>query len=338
MKAKFNILIWDRVDEERWITASIATLLFMVLVFLIFNSIRIPQNPKKVAISEEIDFVKPEVKKKVVEEKKIEEKITEEKITEEDPEIILNLFMKTPTNVENLPQNLKFDTDFKIFEKENASFEEAQAITQIADGLLLDNTDVDPIDVPKGLSAEWADNNATTTIITPTIGSKTLNENVGISTTIKSKSHRLSNDFSGFKGNIEWEKLLEPIFEWIRKNAGPIGRVPKFFLTDNDQTARTAKTIISIGNVQYELLLASKEEKRELKICLVNLETQEFVKLTDVGLTETSSVFNTGLVRRQEDGEIFNFSKGTYHNADNPKAKEFMKVFWQWAKSVTGKG
>ncbi|MCU0642640.1 MAG: hypothetical protein MUC94_00030 [bacterium] len=338
MKVKFDTLTWDRIDEDRWITASIATLIFLLLTFLIFNSIQIPQNPKKVAITEEIDFVKPEVKKKVVEEKKIEEKITEEKITEEDPEIILNLFMNTPTNIENLPQNLKFDTDFKIFEKENASIEEAQAITQIADGLLLDNTDVDPIDVPKGLSAEWADNNASTTIITPTIGNKTLNENVGISTTIKTKTHRLSNDFSGFKGNIEWEKLLDPIFEWIRKNAGPIGRVPTFFITDNDPTARTAKTIISIGNVQYELLLASKEEKRELKICLVNLETQEFVKLTDVGLTQTSSVFNTGLVRRQDDGEIFNFSKGTYHNADNPKAQEFMKVFWQWAKSVTGKG
>lgn len=339
MKVKFGSIAWDRIDEDRWITATIATLIFTLLLLLLFHSIRIPENPKKVAITEDMDFVKPDVKKKVVEEKKVEDKITEEKIVDEDPEIILSLFMKTPTSIENLPQNLKFDTDFKIFEKENASIEEAQAITQVADGLLLDNTDVNPIDVPKGFSAEWADNNVTTTIITPTIGSKSLNENVGISTTIKSKTHRLSSDFSGFKGNIEWEALLDPIFEWIRNNAGPIGIVPRLFLTDNDQTARTAKTIVLIGAVKYELILASKEEKRELKICLVNLETNDFVKLTDVGLTQTSSVFNTGVVRRQEDNdEIIHFSKGTYHKADDPKAQDFMKIFWQWAKSVTGKG
>jgi len=338
MKIRFSAISIDRIDEDRWISASLATLLFMLLALFIFKSIRIPENPKKIAITEEMDFVKPEAKKKIVEEKKIEEKITEEKIVDEDPEIILSLFMKTPTNIENLPQNLKFDTDFKIFEKENPSIEAAEAIIQIADGLLLDNSDFDPIDVPKGLSAEWADNNVSTTIITPTIGSKSINENVGISTTIKSQSYRLSNDFSGFKGNIEWEKLLDPIFEWIRRNAGPIGRVPTFFLVDNDPTARTAKTTISIGNVEYELLLASKEDRRELKICLINLETQEFVRLTDVGLTETSSAFKSGIVRRQDGKEIVHFSKGTDRSADHPKAKDFMKIFWQWAKSATGKG
>lgn len=337
MKFQSSSISWDRLDEERWISATVATCIFLLLIFLLFHSIKIPQNPKKAVIAEEIDFVKPEVKKKAIEEKKIEQKIIEEKIVEEDPEIILNLFVKTPPKMENLPQNLKFDSDFKIFETENASIEEAQAMTQIADGFLLDNTDVDPIEVPKGLSAEWADNNVPTTVITPTIGNKTLNENVGISTTIKSKTHRLSNDFSAFKGNIEWVKVLDPIFDWIRRNSCPIGKVPTNFMTGDDKAVRTAKTIIAIGTMQYELLLVSKEERRELKICLVNMETREFVKLTDVGLTESSSAFYAGYVRRQDDGEINNFEKGKEYSANDPKAQEFMKIFWQWARTMTGK-
>ncbi len=337
MKFKNGTIGWDRFDEDRWIAASIMSLLFVIVAIFILKSIKIPENPKKVTITEEIDFVKPDVKKKVIEPKKIQEKIPEQKIIKEDPEIVLNLFMETPKNIPTLPeQNLEFSNEFKIFEEENQIIDKAQAITQITDGLLLPESDMDPIEINKGLSTEWTDDHIKSTIITPNIGDRSLGENAGISTTIRANEQRLSNDFSGFKGNIEWEKMLDPILDWINKNTSPIGKVPAFKLIQNDKTAKTAKRIISVGDDKYELLLGSKIEKRQITICLVNLSTNEYVMLVDQGLTKISTVFNTGKIRRDENHEIIHFREGTYKNAKDPEAQEFMKIFWQWAKSVTG--
>jgi hypothetical protein len=340
LKIKNGTIGWDRFDEDRWIAATIASLITLFLVILITKSIQIPENPKKIMIVEEIDFVKPEIKKKEIEVKKNqqEEKITDEKIIEEAPEIELNLPIEMPKNITNLPQNLLVSNEFKIFEHENTDIEQAQATMQITDGILAPESDAnDALDIAKGLPTEWNEDRIKSTIITPNIGSKPSGENMGISTTIKTREQRLSTDFSGFKKEIKWEELLDPIFDWIRKNASPIGKLPRLKLTNDDLTARTARKNISINDVSYELLLASKEDKRELKICLVNLQTKEYVMLVDMGLTQTSSVFNTGNIKRDDKGEILHFSEGTEKSANDPKAQEFMKIFWQWARTVTGK-
>jgi len=336
---KFNpgAIEWDRFDEDRWIAASITSIIVVLLAFLVLKSIRIPENPKKVTITEEIDFVKPEVKKKVIKPKKVQEKIPEEKVIEEDPEIIVSLLMDAPKNIPNLPQqNLQISNEFKIFEQENPTMEQAQAIQQISDGLLLQESEFDPIEVNKGLPLDQG-GDITSTVITPNIGDHSLKDNMGISRTIQTKEHRLSNDFSGFKGKIEWENMLDPIFKWIRDNATPIGPVPMLKLANNDKTALTAKVRISVDNVSYLLYLVSRESKHQLTICLVNLAKNDFVVLVDPGLTKKSSVFNTGKASLEND-EVIHFSRSIYKNANDPKAKEFMKIFWQWARSVTGRG
>lgn len=340
MKFKNGTIGWDRFDEDRWIAASITSVLVLILAFFILRSIRIPENPKKVTISEEIDFVKPEVKKKIIEPKKEQEKIPDEKIIEENPEIVLNILMEMPqTNTPILPQqNLAFSNEFKIFEQENDQVEHAQAITQITEGLMLPESEFDPIDINKGFSSDMDNDNIKSTIITPNIGDRSLKGNMGISTTIQSKAQVLSNNFKGFKGDISWEDMLDPILEWLKSNSSPIGQVPFYKLANNDKTATTARVMISINNVKYELLLSCKIDKRQITICLVNQGDDKYVMLVDQGLTKTSTVFNTGKVRRNEQGEIVNFREGTYKNAQQPEAQDFMKIFWQWARSVTDKG
>lgn len=335
-------LSWDQLDEDRWIAATIITIIILLLTILITKSIRIPENPKKIIVSEEIDFVKPEIKKKEIEVKKIQQqevKITEEKILQEAPEIELNLPMDMPKSITNLPTNLPVSSEFKIFEHENPNIEQSQATMQITDGILApESDDQEAMNISKGLQTEWNEDRVATTIITRSTGDKSLSDNMGISTApIQRKEQRLSKDFSGFKGEIKWEELRDPIFDWIRKNSSPIGDLARLKLTNNDMTARTARKNIAIENAGYILLLASKEEKKELKICLVNRQTNEYVMLVDMGLTQTSTLYYSGVIRLDENDEIVSFSKGTEKSANDPKAQDFMKIFWQWAKTVTGK-
>ena len=340
MKLKNGTIGWDRFDEDRWIAATITSVLVLILAFFILRSIRIPENPKKVTISEEIDFVKPEVKKKVIEQKKEQEKVPDEKIVEENPEIVLNILMDMPqTNTPILrQQNLAFSNEFKIFEQENDQVEHAQAITQISEGLMMQQSEFDPLDINRGFASDMDNDNIKSTVITPNIGDRSLKGNMGISTTIQSKAQVLSNNFKGFKGDISWEDMLDPILEWLKNNSSPIGQVPFYKLANNDQTATTARIMISIDNIKYELLISCKIDRRQITICLVNKSDDKYVMLVDQGLTKTSTVFNTGKVRRSEQGEIVNFREGTYKNAQDPEAQEFMKIFWQWARSVTDKG
>lgn len=340
MKFLNGTIGWDRFDEDRWIAASITSIIVLILAFFILRSIKIPENPKKVTISEEIDFVKPEVKKKKVEPKKEQEKIPDEEVMEENPEIVLDILMEMPqTNTPILPQqNLAFSDEFKIFEQEDRTVEQAQAITQLTEGLLLEDSEFDPIDINKGLPSDMASDNIKSTIITPQIGDRSLKGNRGISTTIRAQEQVLSNNFKGFKGNISWEDMLDPILEWIKNNSSPIGQVPSYKLSNNDPSATTARVMISVADVKYELLLSCKIEKRQITICMVNLSGEDYVMLIDQGLTKSSTVFNTGKVRRNEQGEIINFRVGTYKNARDPEAQEFMKIFWQWARTVTKQG
>lgn len=336
-----NIIDLNRHDEDRWISASVITLIVVLLAYVLINIIRIPQNPVKPKEVVEFDFVAPEIKKKVPEIKPKEIKPQPEldqKVLQETPEIVLNIFVETPTNIQSLPQDLPASDQFKIFEEENALEEHAQATIQIADGKMLEETETDPINIKRGFSSDMDNDNIKSTIITPNVGDRSLKGNMGISTTIRTREQVLSNNFTGFKGNITWEELLDPILEWVKTHSSPIGQVPSYKLSNNDPTATTTKINISVNDIKYELLLSCKIDKKQITICLVTVSDSRYVMLVDQGLTKTSTVFNTGRVRRNEQGEIINFREGTYKNAQDPEAQDFMKIFWQWAKTVTDKG
>lgn len=340
MRVRNYAIELDRIDEERWILAIFITVIITLLSYIFINIIKIPQNPVKPKEVVEFDFVAPEVKKKVIEVKPKEIKPQpdpEEKVLQETPEIVLNIFVEMPNNVQSLPQDLPASDQFKIFEQENPLEEHAQATIQITDGMMLEETELDPINVKKGFSSDLDNENIKSTIITPNIGDRSLKGNMGISTTIRNREQVLSNNFKGFRGDITWEELLDPILEWIKTNSSPIGQVPSYKLSSNDPTATTARINISVNDIKYELLLSCKIDKKQITICLVTQSDNKYVMLVDQGLTKTSTVFNTGKVRRNDQGEIINFREGTYKNAQDPEAQEFMKIFWQWAKTVTEK-
>jgi hypothetical protein len=341
MRVRNYIIELDRIDEDRWILAVFTTLIITLLTYILINIIKIPQNPVKPKEVVEFDFVAPEVKKKIIEIKPKEIKPQpnpEEKVLEEKPEVVLDIFMEIPNNIQSLPQDLPSSDQFKIFEQENPLEEHAQATIQITDGMMLEQTEFDPINVKKGFSSDMDNENIKSTIITPNIGDRSLKGNMGISTTIRNREQVLSNNFKGFRGDISWEEMLEPILEWLKTHSSAIGQVPAYKLSNNDNTAITAREMISVNDVKYELLLSCKMDKKQITICLVTLSDSKYVMLVDQGLTKTSTVFNTGKVRRNDQGEIVHFREGTYKNAQDPEAQEFMKIFWQWAKTVTEKG
>ncbi len=341
MKVRDYIIELDRIDEDRWILAIFTTIIITILTYILINIIKIPQNPVKPKEVVEFEFVAPEIKKKVIEIKPKEikpQETSEEKNLQESPEVVLDIFVEMPNNIQSLPQDLPASDQFKIFEQENALEEHAQATIQITDGMMLEETEFDPINVNKGFSTDLDNDNIKSTIITPNIGDRSLKGNMGISTTIRNREQVLSNNFKGFRGDITWEEMLDPIFEWLKTHSSPIGQVPFFKLSNNDNTATTARINISVNDIKYELLLSCKIDKKQITICLITQTDNKYVMLVDQGLTKTSTIFNTGKVRRNDQGEIINFREGTYKNAQAPEAQEFMKIFWQWAKTVTEKG
>ncbi|MCI0494548.1 hypothetical protein L0Z72_06040 [candidate division KSB1 bacterium] len=336
MKVKFDTLIWDRIDEDRWITASIATLIFLVLTLLIFNSIHIPENINKVTFTEDMDFVKLEKENERIQESRTEEKLSQESDMAQEEKLPrdYNISNKFNNPSDNPDQKVVLTAPIDPPVEDDALVPSANIPMPNESALLL--PDIETYAPPEQLDNKGIADKIPMVNILPRDKKSPDYNGDGINPKTAKAAKRNVKVFPDNSPNFIWEPLREPIFDWIRKNAGPIGIVPTVFLTDKDQAARTAKTFFYFENVKYELFLVSKEEKRELIICLVNLETQEFVKLMDVGLIQSSNVYTTGIVRRQEN-EIFNFSKGTSHNADHPKAKKFMEIFWGWAQEETAK-
>ncbi len=330
----------NRYDEERWKTATLITLLVVLVAYILINVIKVPQNPVKPKEVVEFEFVAPEIKKKVIEvkPKEIKPQQIDEKVLEETPEIVLNIFIETPSHVSTLPQNLPFSDQFKVFEQENSENEHAKATIQITDGMMLEETNENPLDIKKGFASDVDNENIRSTVITPDIGDRSLKGNMGISTTIPMKERVLSTNFKGFQGDISWQDMLDPLLKWITENSSPIGQVPVYKLSKNDPNAVTARQLISVENHKYELLISANIEKKQITICLINLENEQYVMLVDQGLTKTSTVFNTGKVRRDERNEIVHFREGVYKNAQDPEAQNFIRIFWQWARTVTERG
>lgn len=92
----------NRYDEERWKTATLITLLVVLVVYILINVIKVPQNPVKPKEVVEFEFVAPEIKKKVIEvkPKEIKPQQIDEKVLEETPEIVLNIFIETTSQVQ----------------------------------------------------------------------------------------------------------------------------------------------------------------------------------------------------------------------------------------------
>ncbi|MDZ7332551.1 MAG: hypothetical protein ONB13_05095 [candidate division KSB1 bacterium] len=340
MTARVFSIDLNRYDEERWKTATVITALVILLAYILINIIKVPQNPVKPKEVVEFDFIAPEIKKKVIEikPKEIKPQQLEEKVLKETPEVVLNIFIETPSHSQALPQNLPFSDQFKVFEQESREMEHAKATIQITDGMMLEETVDNPLDIKKGFASDVDNDNIRSTVITPDIGDRSLKGNMGISTTIPMNERVLSTNFKGFQGDIPWEDVLDPLLNWISKNSSPIGQVPMFKLSKNDPQAITTRQLISVENKKYELLISAKIEKKQITICLIDLDSGQYVMLVDQGLTKTSTIFNTGKIRRDERNEIVHFREGVYKNAQDPEAQNFMKIFWQWARTVTERG
>ena len=332
MKFKDNMIWLDRYDEDRWITASIASLIFLIIAVLILHNIEIPKNPEKAKTIEVIDIIKEEVEKKIIEKKIVEEQpVVDEQVFEEEPEIVLDVFDETPQQT-TLPQDMPFAADVQLFQEESQEMEEIKAITQINEGTWDETTEIDPLNVEKGMQSDWSEESIETIVSTSKTGTDEIKERRGLSTTIRAEKTK-NIQFAGHVGDIKWEDILDPILDWVSKNRSDIGKVPTFRLTNRDKSAITAKNTITVNGVNYLLFLVSKESKRQLTICLVDLKSLKYVTLIDQGLTRASSIFEVGTVTKKED-IIINFS-GSRKSTDDPTAKEFMDIFWSWATSVT---
>jgi hypothetical protein len=103
-------------------------------------------------------------------------------------------------------------------------------------------------------------------------------------------------------------------------------------------TDHTARQIINVDGVRYELLLASKPGKRQLTFCLIDLSDGSYMMLIDQGFKKSSNYFNIGEVERKKGAEEIVDFTGRTKSASDPQAKKFTKIFWSWASSVIEKG
>jgi len=332
MKYKDNMIWLDKHDEDRWITASIASLIFLLIAVFILNIIKIPKNPEKPKTVEVIDIIKEEMEKKIIEKKIIEERpVVDEKVFEEEPEIVLDVFDEAPQETA-LPQDMQFSSEFQLFQEESQDMEPIKAITQINEGVWEETTELDPL-MEKGLQSDWSEESIQTIVSTSKTGTDKIKDSKGISTTIRA-TNKKNVQFAGHLGNLKWEDLLPPILDWVSKNRCDIGRLPTAKLTKGDKTAITAMTKITVNGVDYKMFIVSKEEKMQLTICLIDLKAKKYVTLVDQGLTKASSKFEIGEIIIKDEDRISRF-KGVSKNANDPEADKFLDIFWSWAASVT---
>jgi len=335
MKYKYELNWWDQYDQDRWISSAVLSLFVAILTFVVLKNIHLPELPKKPPIIEEFVFVEEKVQKKITPQKvnPIQEKIPQE-IFDEEPEVVVEIFEPIQDQMTNLPQDLPSADQFQIFEEQNNDITVSAPEFTIADGEIMDQSEEADVNLPDGFESDWTQENVPTTVITSQHGDKSnVDISIGISTTIRMEQKNTKAHFAGFKGNIDWSEIMDPLLDWIGKNSSDIGLIPKRLMTNNDATMKTAKHILKVGNNKFELLLASKESKRQVTICMIDVKTNEFVLLIDQGLTQKSSIFKFGTVRRDKAGRIVEFNY-QQKRADSKLAKERMGQFWGWAKTL----
>ncbi len=332
-KYKYELNWWDQYDQDRWISSSFISLLTVLLVFIILRNISLPELPRKPPIIEEFVFVEEKVQKKVFPQKRmpVQEKI--ESVEIEEPEITVEIFQPVTEDISNLPQNFQFSDQLQIFEQESQDMPVSASEFKISDGEFADLNEEAAIDLNNGINSDWTQENVSNTVITVKHGDPTNTEiSSGISTTIKMDQKTAKVHFAGFKG-IAWKELLDPLLDWIGKNSVDIGTIPKLEMQATDSYIKTARKRITINGKKFEILLASNERKRQVTICMVDLQTNEYVLLIDQGLAQKSSIFKKGTLRRLPTGEIIEM-RSEQLKANSKLADERMAQFWSWAKTL----
>ncbi|MBD3289477.1 hypothetical protein GF337_11795 [candidate division KSB1 bacterium] len=331
-------LNWSQFDEDRWIASSIITVIVCIITFFGLRSIQIPETPEKVIPPEIIEFV-PEVKK--VEPKKVvneQQQEIEEKEVEENIDDIIEEFR---SELNMMPEFVEIQTisdHLNKFEKENPDRSEAAAQMLVTQGYNFEQSEADPLDMIQGLQSVDEDESIRSMQVTDDPRRKKgITSDEGLSTRPPSSDNVISSDFAGFSGNIKWEDWMDPLLDWIKNNQSPIYEVAEMQM--NVQSSdHTARQIINVQGVRYELLLASKPEKRQLTFCLIDLSDGSYMMLIDQGFKKSSNYFNIGNVERMKGAmEIVDFT-GRTKPASDPKAKKFTKIFWSWANSIIEKG
>lgn len=331
-------LNWSHFDEDRWIVSSIITVIVCIITFFGLRSIHIPETPEKVIPPEIIEFV-PEVKK--IEPKKvvtIDPDPVDPSDVEENIDQIIEEFKSELNMMPEFAEIKTISDRLNKFEKENPDRTETAAQMQINKGYNFEESETNPLDMIRGLQSVDQDESIRSMQVTNDPRRKQgITSNEGLSTRPPSSDNVISSDYAGFSGNLQWEDWMDPLLEWIRNNQSPIYEVAEIQMNvqSNDHTARQ---IINVDGVRYELLLASKPGKRQLTFCLIDLSDGTYMMLIDQGFKKSSNYFNIGEVeRKKNDMEIVDFT-GKTKSASDPQAKKFTKIFWSWANNVIEKG
>ncbi|NOZ60268.1 MAG: hypothetical protein GXO74_01165 [Calditrichaeota bacterium] len=333
MKYKYELNWWDHYDQDRWITSYIISAFVVLFAFFVLKSINIPKLPKKMLPPEDLVFYEEPVQKKIMPKQiQRQQQPVQQEIFEKDPEIIIPV-PAPPEPTTNLPQNMPSSDNFQVFENQSQDMPQSMPEMQLADGEMVPAEDDAPLEIPTGFESEWTQENAITKITTKHGDQSNVDVSSGISTTIRMEQKNNKVQFSGFRGEIDWSEILDPLLGWIGKNNMDIGLIPRKKLTRKDKTMKTTRKNLIIDGKKFEILLASKESRRQVTICMIDKNTNEYVLLVDQGLTKTSSLFELGTIERDKNGQVVRF-KYSQKSANSDIAKKRMAQFWGWAKTL----
>ncbi len=334
MKYKYDLLWIDRVDEDRWITAFILSVLFLLIVYFTLSLVKIPVLPQKPKVIEEIEFVKEEVQKKIVQsQQQVPQEVKKEVFEEEEIDVTINVFQEYKQET-NFPQEFTEANRLQITADQDPSTMPTEAITRITAGEFMEETEDEPLETNQGFNTEWEQDFSEPTVIITGTGENKIDSYVGPNLAPKSYNPDKPLSLQGFKGVIKWEDYIDPTIKWVLEHSVDIGKIIRFEMARDDKTIVTAKAPLNIESEKYQLYIACKQEKRMLTICLVSEKTDEYIMLIDQGLTKMSTYLKVGQVRRDAAGNIVRFS-GEDKTADDPLAKKYMAIFWSWAESIS---
>ncbi len=323
-------LNWSHFDEDRWIVASIITVIVCIGMYYGLQFIGIPEMPEKVIIEDDYE--------RVITFKNQKPDITVRDKSETNTVAGFGAFIKElKNNTIKLPGTEKMLTNnpYKNINADNPTRENVTTKVVFNHGYNYDNSKDNRNAVIQGRPTE------TKNVF---IYSKSINDDLLSRGGIRSdggladnssptQADAISGDYVGFQGEVAWEDWIDPLLEWIRNNQSPIYDVAKdkMNVLAGDHTAR--KEIIVTG-VNYELLLASKPGKRQLTFLLINKRTGDYVMLIDQGIKKSSNYYNYGRVDFYQNDIEFT---GTAKRASDQQAKVFTKIFWSWANTVIEK-
>ena len=334
MKYKFSAIEWDRIDEDRWIRASISSLIVLYFCFLLLKTIELPKSPEKTIIEEKFEFYHVEKKKKVKIKK--DEDIPEpekDKPTENQPEIVLPSFFKKKFTRKNKYSKAKPDDIIRKFERNQQSKKRSSVRTRFNRGY-----DYKPVetetDIIQGFSRQSYNPSLSSQAINPDRDPNGIDESFGIDTApIESYAEATHDQISIFSDDIKMEDVLDPLLKWIQEHASPIYKIARMQMRVNPNTDYTTSVFYTDKGRQYEILLSGNIGKKQITFCIVDLTDNSYYMLIDQGLKRRSNLFHEGFVERKDSKEIIEFT-GKRSQASSSAAKKFENIFWKWAQNT----